>query len=385
MNALAKIDNYDNGPDPIEVRTPSEICAVVESTTRKRRTKELLKPKTRASDATVAKRPPCAGNADQQAAASTPSKPMDCAPPPAWSSGHTTLGPYDPEPHAETIAVIVNLHRRRQAAIRAKTKIILMMKAEVRSMLCSESDFEEDKTTDRVTAFGRAPRKLTKSAQKRVDDAIKVARAEIKARDDGEGDVLLSDVAQTIAEYIESEDLFDAKCEGYAKLMVKAAKKLPVYEWVKGVNGFGDVSFATIVGECGDVGTYKSVSAVWKRLGLAVINGRRQGAPGEGATAQDWIDHAYNRARRSVSYVAREHVIGGMGKWRPEFGSNLGDCTYYQAVYAERARLEAMKLGMPVTVSDKGKESYKKHVAMRAHRYVEKRLLKHLYLEWRRA
>lgn len=365
-----------------EAATPSEICSAVQS---KRKAVVAAKTKCRAPSAKTAKRPPCLGNTDQQAAATFLSQPNTSAPPPAWSSGHITLGPYNPEPHAETIAVIVNLHRRRQAAIRAKTKIILMMKAEVRSMLCSESDFEEDKTTDRVTAFGRAPRKLTKSAQKRVDDAIKAARAEIKARDDGEGDVLLSDVAQTIAEYIESEELFDAKCEGYAKLMVKAAKKLPVYEWVKGVNGFGDVSFATIVGECGDIGTYKSFYAVWKRLGLAVINGRRQGAPGEGASAQDWIDHAYNRARRSVSYVAREHVIGGMGKWRPEFGSNLGDCNYYQRIYAERARLEAAKLDMPVTASDKGKESYKKHVAMRAHRYVEKRLLKQLYLEWRRA
>ncbi|MFC3206831.1 hypothetical protein [Aquamicrobium soli] len=298
---------------------------------------------------------------------------------PEWASGHVPLAPYNPEPLADIIDEIVNLHRRRQAVIRAKTKVILMMKAEVRSLLCRESDFEEDKTTDRKTAYGKTPRKLTKAAQKRVDDAIKEALAEIAAG------MPVGLVASTIQSYVQSEEMFESQQDAYKKQLVKHAKRLPVYEWVKGVPGFGDVSFATIVGECGDVGTYKSVSAVWKRLGLAVINGRRQGNPGEGATAQVWIDHGYNRARRSVSYVAREHVIGGMGKWRPEYGSNLGDATYYQRVYAERARYEAAKLGMPIERSDKGKESYKKHVAMRAHRYVEKRLLKHLYLEWRRA
>ncbi len=300
-----------------------------------------------------------------------------------WLANHQPLAAYDPAPVADIVAQIVNLHRRRQAAIRAKTKVILMMKAEVRSLLCRDADFEEDKTTDRVTAFGKAPRKLTKAAQKRVDDAIKAATAEI---DEG---LPQSDVASVISSYIESEKLFDAQCEGYAKQMVKLVKQLPAYEFVKSVNGFGDVSFATIIGECGDIGTYKSVSAVWKRLGLAVINGRRQGNPGEGATAQDWVDHGYNRARRSVSWNMRSGIIGNMGLWRPDFGSDLSDVTYYQKVYAERARFEAEKLGMPVEckVNAKGveKESYRAHVATRAHRYVEKRLLKNLYIEWRKA
>lgn len=180
----------------------------------------------------------------------------------------------------------------------------------------------------------------------------------------------------------------DNQREVYEKAMVKAAKRLPVYAWVKGVKGFGDISFATIVGECGDIGSYKSVSAVWKRLRLAVMSGNRQGAPGEGATKDDWVAHGYNKQRRSVSYVAREHVIGGMGKWRPVFGEDVWanpDLTYYQKVYADRARYEAAKLDMPVTEAASGKESYKKHVSNRAHRYVEKRLLRNLYIEWRRA
>lgn len=89
-----------------------------------------------------------------------------------------------------------------------------------------------------------------------------------------------------------------------------------------------------------------------------------------------------------MSWNARQHVIGGMAKWRPGFGEDVHaneDLTEYQRLYAERARLEAVKLGLPITESDKGKESYKLHVSNRAHRYVEKRLIRNLYLAWRRA
>ncbi len=385
MNALARID--------AEAATPSEICSVVQS---KRRAVTCTKTKKSTPSASVAKRPPCAGNthtddghdhsATQALHAVVGSRP--------WEADHTPLAHYDPAPYAGIIDQIVYLHRRRQNAIKAKTKMILSMKAEVRSILCSDSDFEEDKSATKLTAFGKKPRKLTKSAMKRVDDALNAAKREIAAAEEaasgGDAPEPLSDIAGTIVNFVRFEEAQEKVCNDLAKQMVKLVKMLPIYGWAKSITGFGDTSLATIIGECGDIGTYKSVSAVWKRLGLAVDkNGRRQGAPGEGATAQDWVDHGYNRARRSVSWNMRTNLIGSMGKWRPLFGSNLGDATYFQRLYAERARLEAMKLGKPVAekLNDKGelKESYDMHVANRAHRYVEKRLLKHLYLEWRRA
>lgn len=369
--------------------TPTEICAVVEATTRKRRTIANVKSAPCLSDAPIASsgatstanpnvKAPRAGSpttddgqtpSDSQynivvvgspmtSRAGMQPEPNGVAP--DWSSGHIPLSPYDPAPNTETVAEIVQLHRLRQDMIRAQTKLSLQGQAALRFMFQRDEDFASDEAKEKA-------RKRNKSLYRQV----------------------VADPAHElygfVAPYMLAAELLEAQRAVYEKALVKAAKRLPVYEWVKGVKGFGDISFATIVGECGDIGTYKSVSAVWKRLGLAVINGKRQGAPGEGATKEDWIEHGYNKQRRSVSYIAREHVIGGMGKWRPEFGSDLADASYYQRVYAERARYEAEKLGLPVTESDKGKESYKKHVAMRAHRYVEKRLIKHLYLEWRRA
>jgi hypothetical protein len=281
-----------------------------------------------------------------------------------WASGHVALEPYQPT-DAITAAVreIVTLHRLRQGMIKAQTKLILQAKASVRFATQSDDDFASDEAKA--------------AARKRNDDLYSVLKKDPS-----------HPLHANLMPYHAALDPLDLQRAIYEKEMVRQVKTLPVYAWVKSVKGFGDVSFATLVGECGDIGGFNSVSAVWKRLGLAVMGGNRQGAPGKDATADDWIAHGYNAKRRSVSYCAREHVIGGMGKWRPTFGEDVWAnplLTYYQQVFADRARVEAVKLDMPVTQSAKGCDSYKKHVSMRAHRYVEKRLIKHLYIEWRRA
>lgn len=358
------------------MESPSQICGRVASTGRKRSTKSAPIASSRATSTSQPKeRPPRAGNpktgdgqnscASQttRAIVGSPIMGHNCGP--AWSSGHVTLKPYEPTPEVtETVAEIVQLHRLRQDMIRAQTKLSLQAQASLRLMFLRDEDFADDAAKEK--------------ARKRNDDLFRRV-----SKDPAH------ELYGYIAPYLLAAHPLEEQRAIYEKMLVKAAKRLPVYSWVKGVNGFGDISFATIVGECGDIGTYKSVSAVWKRLGLAVINGQRQGNPGDNASKEDWILHGYNKQRRSVSWNARNGVIGGMGLWRPLFNEDVNanpDLTYYQRVYAERARYEAAKLNMPVTLKEAtGKESYTKHVANRAHRYVEKRLLKHLYIEWRRA
>jgi hypothetical protein len=324
-----------------------------------------------------------AGSPIMQERAKSRAQPGQGSPVPAWSSGHMALAPYEAAPHVTFIVnEIMKLHRLRLGIIRAQTKLVLQGQAVLRLQTQSDADFVSDEAK--------------KKARKRTEDLYRAVRAD-------KSHPLYADIEH----FVDACSTFDAPRNAFEKSMIKLAKQLPVYSWVKNVKGFGDISFATLVGECGDIGTYKSVSAVWKRLGLAVSNetGRRQGNPGPGATADDWIKEGYNKQRRSVSYVAREHVIGGMGKWRPDMGEDVWanpNLTYYQQVYADRARYEAArscyhkkKDGSPkfdengeiirIACSDKGRESYSAHAAMRAHRYVEKRLLKHLYLEWRRA
>lgn len=93
------------------------------------------------------------------------------------------------------------------------------------------------------------------------------------------------------------------------------AKQLPAWEWVSGVKGFGAKGLAIIVAEAGaDLHNYSSREKLWKRLGLAVMDGRRQGAPGKGASAQDWLDHGYSKPRRAEIWAIVDSLF--KHQWR---------------------------------------------------------------------
>lgn len=284
-------------------------------------------------------------------------------PPPAFVGDPDCPMAYTPtEAVTDLVDEIRNVHKLRQGMIRAKNRLVLQGMAAIRHLTQTDCDFDSDEAKAK--------------ARKRNEDLYRAVAADPEHA-----------YFEIIEPYILAAAPLESSCDGYAKRLAKLARQLPVYPWVASVKGFGDVSFATIVGEAGDIGTYKSHSALWKRMGLAVLDGKRQGNPGAAATADDWIEHGYSGERRSVMWNARSGLILGMGKWRPMFGEDVWanpDLTYLQKVFADRARLECEKLGKDVAKSAKGKESYSKHAAERALRYVEKRLLKMLRTEWRK-
>lgn len=152
--------------------------------------------------------------------------------------------------------------------------------------------------------------------------------------------------------------------EGAAtKEMARLAVTLPAWPaFGEGVRGFGAVSFAVIVGEAGDLALYANPGKLWKRMGLAVFNGVRQGGLSKSASADEWIAHGYNRQRRSRMFVIGDCMIK----------SNRGD---YRRHYDERKAYEIAR--------DPDMKPIKAH--RRAQRYMEKRLLKDLWQAWRRA
>lgn len=178
----------------------------------------------------------------------------------------------------------------------------------------------------------------------------------------------------------------ESQREMYEKELVRLVKQLPAYDFVKGTKGFGDLSFACIIGETGDLSNYSNPAKLWKRLGLAVMNGGvRQGNPGKSATAEDWIEHGYSKSRRSVVWNAGNNFIGGMGKFRPVMSEDVDanqTYTHYQKLFAKRCRLEQEKLGFEVEQAKTGKESYKLHASNRAKRFVEKRVIRDLWCHW---
>lgn len=286
-----------------------------------------------------------------------------------WEADHVPLPRYTPDPaHADTIAAIQNLFRLRQNMIQAMTKLTLQAQSTVRVPTTSDEDFADD---DAKAAARKRTEKLYATVLKDPEHPL----------------------YGNIEPFLFAMEPLEARRAAYEKEMARLVKSLPIYGWAKAVKGLGEVSLANIIGACGDIGTYRSVSCVWKRMGLAVDgNGNRQGNPGKAATAEDWIAHGYNRRRRSVMWNVGNSLILGMGKFRPVYGEDVDsneEYTDYQRVFARRARYEAGRLphkcGSAIKESDKGKDSYTAHAANRAKRYVEKRMLKDLYIEWRKA
>lgn len=142
------------------------------------------------------------------------------------------------------------------------------------------------------------------------------------------------------------------------KQLVKLVRQLPVYPWAVSVKGFGDLSLAGIVGECAaPIGEYKSVAAVWKRMGLGVIDGQRQRKIANDKAAA--IEHGYNCQRRAVMWVIGDCLIKAGGE--------------YKAIYDERKPHEVARCETAI------------HAHRSAHRFMTKRLLRNLYAAWRRA
>lgn len=170
------------------------------------------------------------------------------------------------------------------------------------------------------------------------------------------------------------------------KHMERLASQLPVWEaFGLGVRGFGARSLAVIVGEAGDLSEYSSEAKLWKRMGVAVmgagdgLNDHRQGAPGAKADASDWIAEGYSKRRRSQMFVVGDVLMKTAGPYREIYLRRKG----YEM---ERAALLGLTVAPAASIPKNNKAAYRSamHVHRRAQRYMEKRLLRHLWRAWRR-
>lgn len=126
-----------------------------------------------------------------------------------------------------------------------------------------------------------------------------------------------------------------------------------VRKFVEETRGFGLLSLFGIVGEAGDLANYANPAKLWKRMGLAVIDGKRQ----RRVAGAEAILHGYNPARRSLVWTIGDSIIKAGGPLK--------------AVYNTRKELELTRVAT------------KMHAHNRAKRYMEKRLLLLLWRAWR--
>jgi len=165
------------------------------------------------------------------------------------------------------------------------------------------------------------------------------------------------------------------------KAMEALAEQLPVWsEFGAHVHGFGAKGLAIIVGEAGDLGAYPKKGHLWKRMGVAVIDGVRQGGLAKTAPKAAWVEHGYNRQRRSRMFTVGDALVKKRNAYRD---------AYLARKEYERARAEAAGLTVaPSAKIPKGRwQEFMSHgqIDDRARRYAEKRLLRDLRAAWRRA
>jgi hypothetical protein len=162
-------------------------------------------------------------------------------------------------------------------------------------------------------------------------------------------------LAVALMPFIASIEKFAPERKAIEKRLRKLAKQTPWWSWVEQVKGFGDLNLAAIVGEAGDIASYRNPSCLWMRFGLGVIDGGRQRKV---ADAKEALRHGYAPHRRCVAYLLGDTIIK---KTSP-----------YRQVYLDRKVIEAERT------------KTKAHAHNRAARYMVKMILKDLWIEAKR-
>ncbi len=281
---------------------------------------------------------------------------------------------------AETIAAIRAAHRRRCFWMEARKRADLQLGAFLRQDLgwsLSKPVAERNAIKaiasaimDAGEAHVKAMRKMARDVEKRKNLSVVPEIPEI-----------LRDYAHIVLPQIEMRGRTDELEAGATKAMEHLAKQLPVASWVEGIHGVGLKGLAIIIGEAGDLSNYANPGKLWKRMGVAVIDGKRQGGLLKTAAKADWEAHGYNRVRRSRLFTIGDSML------------KQAKCPY-RPLYLDRKAYEAARaeadglIVAPAAKIPKGKQAeYRSlgHIDKRARRYVEKRLLKDLWRAWRAA
>jgi hypothetical protein len=164
-------------------------------------------------------------------------------------------------------------------------------------------------------------------------------------------------VIATRARFFAIRDYTEQQRKECQKELLKLVKPLPIMAWAGAVKGLGLPSVAAIIGEAGDLANYSNPGKLWKRMGLAVIDGKSQG---KRTNAEEALRHGYSPARRSEMHVIGDCLVRAGGP--------------YADLYRARKAVEMEREGIT-----------KMHAHKRALRYIEKRLLREMWSAWRGA
>jgi hypothetical protein len=211
---------------------------------------------------------------------------------------------------ADLCAQLVDLQRQRVFCIKSQSRCDRSTEAFIARVLGYRTDMPEDE--------GKAFWKKVVAFRKAVEKHKGIPN-------DSEFDVLdaMRPCVPIILNNVVARGVWDKHRENVEGGMRAAAKQLPVGAFVDSVKGFALLGLGVIVGEAGDLSNYATKERLWKRLGLAVIDGFRQGNPGgcrepggPKAKAEDWIAHGFSPNRRAEIWAIADSMF--RHQWRGE-------------------------------------------------------------------
>jgi len=304
--------------------------------------------------------------------------------------GHATIDAHEARANLSALVSAIQAHHRQRVfAMEQRKRLDLSATAFVRNVLGFSTALPADERK-RLTERANTLMDVLEARyrKQRLDAMLKAGevsegqhRQRTKSLDTVTDDPLADMLEAPIFATLQGREAFDRLEADDTKELERLGRQLPIWPEFADVPGIRGQTLATIVGEAGDLGCYANPGKLWKRMGLALVRGNRQGAPGKNATKDDWIEHGYNAARRSRMWNIGQALV-------------KTTASPYRQVYLDRKQVELDKAaaeGLTVKPAAQIKKAEQDqcrsvgHVANRAQRYMEKRLLRDVWQAWRRA
>jgi len=254
----------------------------------------------------------------------------------------------DAPPHPSTDALI-GLQRKRKFCIKSQSRIDRSCEAFIAQALGLSYGMSEESKKALYTRAKRIRRAIEKGTGGGAETVTSTSPGKRSAKADDTSKTIATDEAAVAAacSVIVIQSAVARKAWDTLRLAVEAdmrklAETLPVWDWAKTVKGFGALGVAMIAAEAagprGDVGSYATKERLWKRLGLAVINGERQRRV-EGQAA---IEHGFNPSRRAEIWTIADSMI--RHQWNAATETEAaGPAGPYGAVYMHRKSHTALR------------------------------------------
>lgn len=306
------------------------------------------------------------GNGSGDNGAVKPAKSMDCAPhvanieagagpasgaspsapPSSTDGGAISAAEAAPAtPLHPSIPALIAMQRQRVFAIKSQQRIDRACESFIASSLGFGIDMEPTKRKEIYARAAKIRRRIEKGASIGATTAPPAPPSKRSAKAIPQSDTNVTDdnavadaCSPIILASLMARSAWDAMRTGAEKEMRRLSETLPVWKWSVGVKGFGALGVAIIAAEAsgprGDVGSYATKERLWKRLGLAVIEGSRQRRVTDAAAAEQ---HGYNPRRRSEIWTIADSMF--RHQWagaNEEAGTAPHPVGPYGAVYMRR-------------------------------------------------